>query len=154
MIVVGGLALLGSIADLKEYWLSLIVAIGLIVGGIVLLTTGKKKPAPVKAAPVVEKVAENVADKNRLVFRATYTDKYQDRIERLSKNDDGVIYTIKPYKGYEGSTRYSILANDLKIGEAPARSFDTLGLIYDKAQVSVLYILLQDAYDVEVTCSL
>lgn len=154
MIVVGAAAIIGSLADIKGLWFSLIVGIGLVGLGIWLLTSAKRKA---KAAEEKAKAAESrkiaerekriameeaahadkEARKRRLVFNATYVEKFHDKIKKLYQkelndfDENPPYYEIKPYKSYDGSTRYNILVDDDKIGEVPARYFDELGKVFD-----------------------
>lgn len=183
LMVVGGLSVIGSIGNLKEYWFSLIIGLGLIAGGIILFVTGKKK-AEAQAAAEAEQMrlaeekkkadlekrkameeaafAGQEARKRRLVFNATYIEKFQDKIKKLYQkelndfDENPPYYEIKPYKSYDGSTRYNILVDDDKIGEVPARYFDELGKVFDirPRVIDIRYIKSQKEsgtwFDVEV----
>lgn len=168
MIVVGAMAVLGSFSNLGEYWFSLIIGIGMVAGGILILTFAKRK-AKKKAEGTVIRTPEDAEkmenrEKKEIVFKATYGEKFQTKIASLytkeQNGSDQPFYDLKPYLSYDGvSTRYSVVADDDKIGEPPARCFEELHQVIGVRPytVDVDYIPTQTEkgtwYDVEVRCT-
>lgn len=179
MIVVGAAAVLGSFGNLKEYWFSLIIGLGMVAGGILILTSAKRKAKKevernqaeqeqrraeheARIAEEQARLADQDARKREIVFTATYTERFQDRIAKQYKkelNDAEYLpyYDIKPYLSYDGvSTRYNILVDDDKIGEVPASNFREFDDVINlrPRNIDCVYILSQTEsgtkYDVEV----
>ena len=180
LMVIGGLTVIGSIGNLKEYWFSLIIGLGLVGLGVWLIVSGKKKvQAEAEKAKELEMrkraehekriamenaaQADQEARKRRIIFNATYVEKFQDKIAKLYQKElndfDEYVprYDIKPYLSYDGvTTRYNVLVDDEKIGEVPAKCFDELGKVFDLRPrvVDVRYIKSQKEsgtwFDVEV----
>ena len=149
LMVIGGLSVIGSLGNLKEYWISLIFGLVLVGLGVWLIVSGKKKvqaeaqakadklQAKAEAAIAEAKTVSADSEKHELSCRLTYTDRFQERIAKqykkeMSSDDYSPLYEVKPYTSYDGhSIRYNVLVDDDKIGELPASMFEKIGQVID-----------------------